>query len=154
MAIKLAYHEFPAVADTMAIVVLTFVLRTLPYALLVLWPALRTLPEMYLDAAAIEGYDRWGRAWHVALPLTRPAIIAAWGVAFALALGELPAANITAPASRTTLLAVRVWELLHTGVESRLAGVGLIMLAAIGLAGLAAAWALGRLYGLVVGSRR
>jgi iron(III) transport system permease protein len=78
--------------------------------------------------------------------LTLGALVAAWGVAFALALGELPATNFVAPPSRTTLLTVRVWELLHTGVESRTAGVGLIMLGAIGLAGLAAAWALRRIY--------
>ncbi len=145
MALIVAYLRWPAVYDTPLIVVLAYASRTLPYALLVLWPAVRGLPREFLDAAELAGHGPWGRIRRVALPLTRPAILAAWGVAFALALGELPAANLVVPPG-TTLLAVRVWELLHTGVESHLAGVGLVMLAAIGAAGAAAAWALGRAF--------
>ena len=55
-------------------------LRTLPYALLLLWPSLRAIPPEYLDAAALDGYGEWGRIRRVALPLTRDATIAAWGV--------------------------------------------------------------------------
>jgi iron(III) transport system permease protein len=146
MALVLAYHEVPLIYDTVAIVLLAFVLRTLPYALLVLWPALRSIPGAYLESAALDGYGPWGQVRRVAIPETRGAILAAWGVAFVLAMGELPAVNLVQPPSRTTLLAVRVWELLHVGVESRLAGVGLIMLAAIAAAGLLAVGALGRLY--------
>lgn len=146
MALVLGYEAVPPIYDTAAIVVLGYVLRTLPYALLVLWPALRRVPEAYLESAAVDGYGPWGQVWHVALPATRDALLAAWGVAFALALGELPATNLVEPPSRTTLLAKRVWELLHIGVESRLAGVGLIMLAAIAAAGALAYWWLGRVY--------
>lgn len=135
-----------SVYDSQAIVVLAYVLRTLPFALLVLWPSLRSIPQDYLDAAALDGEGPWGQVWRVALPMTRGALVAAWGVAFALALGELPASNLVEPPSMTTLLAKRVWELLHIGVESRLAGVGLVMLAAIAAAGLLATWSLGRLY--------
>ena len=146
MALVVAYLRWPAVYDSPSIVVLAYALRTLPYALLVLWPAVRALPQEFLDAAELAGHGPWGRIRRVALPLTRPAIVAAWGVAFALSLGELPASVLVVPPG-TTLLAVRVWELLHTGVESHLAGVGLVMLGAIGLAGAVAAWALGRAFG-------
>ncbi len=145
MALVVAYLRIPPVYDTPACVVLAYALRTLPYALLVLWPAVRALPGEFLDAAELAGYGPRGRIRRVALPLTRPAIVAAWGVAFALALGELPAAVLVVPPG-TTLLAVRVWELLHTGVESHLAGVGLVMLGAIAAAGSAAAWALARAF--------
>jgi iron(III) transport system permease protein len=146
MALVLAYRNVPILYDTPAIVVLGYVLRTLPYAVLVLWPALRSIPEVLLEAAALEGYGAWGRVWRVALPLTRGALVASWGVAFVLALGELPATNLVTPPG-TEILSVLVWGLLHTGVESHLAGVGLVMLAAFAAAGLLATGALGWAYG-------
>ena len=146
MALVVAYLPIPLVYDTPIRVVLAYMLRTLPYAVLILWPAVRSLPVEYLEAASLEGYGTWGQARRVAIPLTLGAIAAAWGVTFALGLGELPAANISAPPG-VMLVAVRIWELLHRGVESHLAGMGLVMLAFVALAGTLAAWGLGRIYG-------
>lgn len=145
MALVVAYFGWPRVYDSSALLVLAYILRTLPYALVVLWPAVRSLPPEYLEAAALEGYGAWGQARRVAIPLTRGAIAATWGVAFALAMGELPAANLVCPPGSMPL-AVLVWTLLHRGVESHLAGVGLVTLGAIGLAGTLAARGLGRAY--------
>jgi iron(III) transport system permease protein len=146
MALVVAYLPISWVYDTPIRVILAYMLRTLPYAVLVTWPAVRSLPGEYFEAATLEGYGPWGRARRVAIPLTLGAIGAAWGVVFALALGELPAANISAPAG-VMLVSVRIWELLHRGVESHLAGMGLVMLAAVAFAGTLAAWGLGRVYG-------
>lgn len=143
MALVLAYRDLPVIYDTPAILTLAYALRTLPYALLVLWPALRTLSDAHLDAAALDGHGLWGQVRTVALPLTLAPLAAAWGVSFVLALGELPAALVVEPPSLTPLLTVRVWSLLHTGVESHLAGVGLVLLGVVGAAGLATAWVLG-----------
>jgi iron(III) transport system permease protein len=134
MALKLAYLHFPAIHDTGAIVVLGYVARTLPYALLILWPALRAIPEEYLEAAAVDGYGPFARAFWVAVPLSLGPFVAAWGVSFVLALGELPATNILLPAGFNTLSSL-VWSLLHTGVESHLAGVGLILAFLFAVAG-------------------
>jgi iron(III) transport system permease protein len=134
------------VYDTPLRLLLAYVLRTLPYAVLVLWPALRSIPEVLLDAAALDGHGPWGQVRRVVLPLSRGALLAAWGVAFVLALGELPATNLVAPPGMD-ILSVLVWGLLHTGVESHLAGVGLVMLAAFAAAGLLAVAALGWVYG-------
>jgi iron(III) transport system permease protein len=146
MALVIAYLPISWVYDTPIRVILAYMLRTLPYAVLVTWPAVRSLPVEYFEAATLEGYGPWGRARRVAIPLTLGAIGAAWGVSFALGLGELPAANISAPPG-VMLVAVRIWELLHRGVESHLAGMGLVMLAVVALAGTLAAWGLGRVYG-------
>jgi iron(III) transport system permease protein len=160
LSLKLAYHaptpptEAPAVArilfavqtslhDTPAILVLAYAQRTLPYAVLVLWPAVGGLPREFLESALVDGYGRAGLVRRVALPLTRGPIAAAWAVAFVLALGELPASHLVLPPGHMTL-STRVWMLLHTGVESHLAGVGLILLTLYGLAGLGALWALDR----------
>ena len=59
---------------------------------------------------------------------------------------ELPSrarGDILLPPGEMTL-STRVWMLLHTGVESHLAGVGLLLVALYGLAGLAVLRSLGR----------
>lgn len=142
-ALVYGYRGFPRVYDSAAMVVLAGVLRTFPYALLVLWPAIRTIPREYLDAAAVDGLGTRGVVGRVAIPLTRGATFAAWGVAFTLSLGELPATNLVAPPGITPLSVV-IWGLLHTGVESHLAGVVLIMIGAVGAAGLITLAALAR----------
>jgi iron(III) transport system permease protein len=144
MALVLAYVRWPVVYDSPLLIVLAAVVRTLPFALLALWPVVRTIPPEWLDAAAVDGLGPSGQIARVAIPATRDALVAAWFVAFALALGELPATNLVAPPG-TTPLTVVIWGLLHTGVESQLAGVALILLAVIATAGALAAWALSRL---------
>ena len=146
MALVLAYRGLPRLYDSPMILVVAYALRTLPYALLVLWPALRAVPEPYLEAATLDGYDAAERAGLVALPLTRGATVAAWAVAFVLALGELPASHPVEPPGVSTM-AKFLWGLLHTGVESHLAGVALVTLAAFAVAGGLACLALGRVYG-------
>src|SRR5262249_2687054 len=144
MALVLAYIRVPLVYNSPLLIVLADLLRTLPFALLVIWPAVRAIPPAWLDAAAVDGYRPPGQVARVAVPATTSALLAGWFVAFALALGELPATNLVAPPG-TTPLTVVIWSLLHTGVESQLAGVALVLLAAVALAGGLACWALGRL---------
>ncbi|WP_435008471.1 ABC transporter permease [Tundrisphaera lichenicola] len=146
MALVVAYFDWPSIYGSPALLILAYILRTLPYALVVLWPAVRSIPPAFLELATLEGYGAWGQARRVAIPLTSGAIAAAWGVSFALAMGELPASNLVSPPG-TMPLAVLVWTLLHRGVESHLAGVGLVTLAVLGLAGSVAAWGLSRVYG-------
>jgi iron(III) transport system permease protein len=142
MALKLAYVDVPEICDSSAMIVLAQALRALPYVLLILWPFLRSFPQDYLDAAALDGYGPWGQMLRVVLPLSLRALIAAWMVALALGLGELPATDQVYPAGIEPM-SVFLWGLLHTGVESHLSGVALIMLMVIAAAGLAAAVALG-----------
>ncbi len=146
MAIKLAYQPGPApgpedgliahaldwlvlnVSDGPTIMILAYVVRTLPYALLVLWPSMQSIPQAWLDTTALEGHRPWGQAWWIARPSTRLTTRLAWGTSFVLALGELPASNLVRPPGIPTL-AGRTWSLLHTGVESYLAGVTLVLIA-------------------------
>jgi iron(III) transport system permease protein len=135
MALVLAYHAIPVVYDSPAMVVMAETLRTLPYSLLMLWPFLRSFPQDYLDAAALDGIGPWGQVFRVVLPLSRRPLVAAWAIAFAIGLGELPTTNLAAPPG-TQPMSVLIWGLLHTGVESHLSGVALIMLMVIAAAGL------------------
>lgn len=134
MAFKLAYIQIPFVHDTALIVVLALVARTLPYALAILWPVVRAIPDAYLESAALDGLSPSGRVRWIAWPIARPATFTAWSLCAALALGELPASSLVLPPGLTTLSA-RVWQLLHTGVESHLAGVALWLLLVYTIAG-------------------
>jgi iron(III) transport system permease protein len=130
MAMELAYLRIPSIYDSWIILAMAQSMRTLPYALLVLWPALRVLPRELLESASVDGLGEWGVVRRVALPLSARAILAAWAVTFILGFGELPATNLLQPPGLTTIT-FRIWTLLHTGVESHLAGVALVTLSVI-----------------------
>jgi iron(III) transport system permease protein len=142
MALKVAYLDWPELSDSPALTVLAQALRALPYVLLVLWPFVRSFPQDYLDAAALDGHGPAARMLRVALPLSLRALLAAWMVALALGLGELPATDRVYPPG-VRPMSVFLWGLLHTGVESQNSGVALIMLATIAAAGMVAAAAIG-----------
>jgi iron(III) transport system permease protein len=137
-----------AVYDRPLIVLLAFVVRSLPYAVLVLWPAARGVPNEHVEAARLDGYSARGVFRRVALPLTLGATFAAWGVAFVLSVGELPAMNLVEPPSHTMFVSKLVWSLLHTGVESHLAGVGLVLMTVIGGFGVVVGAVLAKVYRL------
>ena len=114
-------------------------IRALPLATLILWTTLATVPQAMLDAAASDGAGWWGRLFRIAIPQRWPAVAAAWLVGFAIAVGELAATVLVLPPQRSTAISVRVFQLLHYGVDDRLAAICLLMIAAIAaLTGIAA----------------
>ena len=144
MALVLAYRNVPVVYDFPGMIILAQTFRSLPYAILLLWPFLSSFPQDYLDAAAIDGLDRPRQFLRVVIPLALRPIVAAWAIAFAMGLGELAATNIATPPG-VPPVSVVIWGMLHTGVESTLAGVALIVLLVVAVAGLfatAAIWSL------------
>jgi iron(III) transport system permease protein len=138
MALVLAYRGLRVVYDSPAMVVMAEIFRSLPYAILIIWPFIRSFPQEHLEAAALDGLTPWGQLARVVIPLSRRALVAAWAIAFAIGLGELPATNLVVPPG-TQPMSVVIWGLLHTGVESHLAGVALITLIIMAAAGLCAA---------------
>ena len=115
--------------------------RALPIATLILWLALASVPQVMLDTAATDGSGWWGRLLRIALPQRWPAVVAAWLIAFALAVGELAATILVMPPQRgATALSIQVFQLLHYGVDDRVAAICLVMVAGItALTGIAAA---------------
>lgn len=101
---------------------LVLTVRGLAPALLVVWHALRTLPTEMLDCAALDGAGWLGRLWRVALPNRIPAVCLAWVIALAVALADLAASILVAPPGMTTL-SIRIFGLLHAGVEDYVAGI-------------------------------
>jgi ABC-type Fe3+ transport system permease subunit len=121
-------------------------IRALPLATLILWPALASVPQAMLDMAATEGSGWWGQLFRIALPQRWPAVIAAWLVGFAIAVGELAATVLVMPpaAGGVTTISVRIFQMLHYGVDDRAAAVSLLMILGIAVITGAAAWMLGR----------
>jgi len=114
-------------------------IRGLAPATLILWHALRTVPQDLLDAAAVDGAGRWGRFWGIALRNRLPAVGLAWLVVLALSLGDLAATILVVPPGVRTL-SVRIFDLLHSGVEDRVAGICLAMVLVLAAAATASAW--------------
>ncbi|MBN2023421.1 MAG: iron ABC transporter permease [Pirellulales bacterium] len=107
---------------------LALFVRALAPATLILWHAFRTLPRELLDAAALDGAGRLGRLARVAIPCRRAALGLAWLVALAVALGDLAASVLVVPPGVTTL-SIRIFGLLHYGVEDQVAGICLAQIA-------------------------
>jgi len=117
-------------------------IRALSVATLILWPALSSVPQVMLDTAATEGCRWWGQLLRIALPQRWPAVAAAWLIALAIAMGELAATILVIrPQPRgATALSVRIFQMLHYGVDDHAAAISLLMVLAIAtLTGLAAA---------------
>lgn len=117
-------------------------LRGLPLATLILWHAFAAVPRELLDAAAVDGAGPIGRMVRVVLPSRASAVGVAWLVALAVCLGELAASILVVPPGVTTL-SIRIFGLLHYGVEDHVAGICLaqfILFAAIA----AGVWHIGR----------
>ena len=116
--------------------------RTLPWATLIVWTAVRTIPRTLLDVAAVEGAGPVVTLVAVVLPLRWPAFAAAWLVAVAVSLGDLAASILVVPPGITTL-SIRIFGLLHYGVEDDVAGICL----ALGGLVVALAWPIARWLG-------
>ncbi len=103
-------------------------IRALPLCALVLWYALRTIPDELLDSATLEGATPLVRFFAIALPQRRPAVAAAWLVALAIAWGELSASILVVPPGVITL-PIQIFGLIHYGVDDQVAGVSLAVMA-------------------------
>jgi len=122
--------------------VLVQMVRALPLVTLWLWSQLSSVPQDLLEAARSEGAGVLSQLTRVALPLRLPGLAAAGMIALVIAVGELPATLLVAPPGVTTI-SVRIFQLLHYGVDDRLAALVLSIFALLGVF-LAAAAAVGR----------
>ena len=122
---------------------LALVIRSFPLATLVMWHALRTIPEEMLEVASVDGAGPIRQLCSIALPCRLPAVALAWVVALAVSLGDLAASVLVVPPGVTTL-SIRIFGLLHSSVEDQVAGICLAMIALLAAVAAAAAWLAGR----------
>jgi iron(III) transport system permease protein len=115
----------PALAQT---------IRALPIAVLICWPALASISRRTLDAAQLDGLGRWGQLRWIAIPQRRPALLAAWLLAAAVAFGDLSHSLLVVPPGMDTIQR-RIFGLVHAGVDEQVAAASLLIIA--GYAGVA-----------------
>lgn len=113
--------------------------RFLPVASLLMAAGFASVPRNQLEAARVDGAGWLRTLGLVALPQTLAMTAATLVVCFALSAGELAATVLVMPPGPPTL-AVRLFSLLHYGVEDRVAAMSLVFLASIALLGGAAYW--------------
>jgi iron(III) transport system permease protein len=117
---------FPGVYGSSLMPVLAALARFTPFAAIVLAVQLRRIDPLLIEAARIiqsNRYQTWFRIW---VPMLVPGLVAACGVVFALTAGELGATLIVAPPGRATLT-MMIYNLLHYGATSAVAGLCLMM---------------------------
>ena len=113
-----------------------------PAALLFLWIVVRSVPQEMLDNARTDGVGPWKRLVYLGAPICRRGIGKATALAFALSMSELSATLLVTPPGVTPLI-VRLFGLLHYGVDAPAAAICLTLFAlCVLLAFVAAPWSL------------
>jgi iron(III) transport system permease protein len=123
--------------------VLAQLVVVLPLAILVSWYSLRSIPDDVLEMAKIDGAGSWTRLFSIVLPQRALALAAVWLIGFAVSFADLSASVLVAPPGVTTL-PVRIFGLLHAGVDDQVAGIGLNLLAGGALIATVIVWLLAR----------
>ncbi|MFM7591360.1 MAG: hypothetical protein ACKO85_06150, partial [Isosphaeraceae bacterium] len=106
--------------------------RLLPLAVLWVWPAVASRSRALSDLLQLDTLPAHRKFIQVVLPGIGPLLAAAFFIIFALAFAELPASNIVTPPG-IDIFTIRLWGLMHTGLESHLAAVVLLALILITL---------------------
>ncbi len=120
--------------------VLAALARYTPLAALVMIATLRRQNPELIDAARLLQANRVRRWLLIRLPLLAPGLLAAASVVFCLTLGELSATlMIAAPGSPT--LTMRIYNYLHYGASSTVAGLTLVLTALVLILGVLTALA-------------
>jgi iron(III) transport system permease protein len=123
----------PSVALTM---------RSLPWSVLIIWFAFRTISGQTLENASLEGAGSMARLLWIAIPQRIPAIALAWLVAFTVAVGDLTSSILVMPPGVDSL-SIRIFGLIHSGVDDHVAAICLLIIAGMFLVSAIAAY-LGR----------
>ncbi len=100
------------IRDSAIMLPLYYCVRFLPVAILILYGAFSRLPGRYIDSARLDGAGQTSILFRVALPLSIRALVAAWLVAYVLALADVGGTVVVAPPG-LPLFAVRYATLIH-----------------------------------------
>jgi iron(III) transport system permease protein len=119
--------------DSSAMIILAGLLRTLPFAVMIQYPALAAIPDEVQEAAILDGTTPWQKLRFIEFPNTRTAIALSALVAFILALGELGTTFLVAPPGQSTL-SLRFFTLIHYGVYPDAASICLVLMGSVILA--------------------
>ena len=122
LAVQWLWMPWQTIYDSWAVIISAQVFRLMPIAVLLIWPSVQFKCKSINDLVRLDGLTAQQKFWRVKWPTTGPVALAATGVVFALSIGELPATNMVTPPG-VEMLSLRLWGLMHTGVESHLSAV-------------------------------
>jgi raffinose/stachyose/melibiose transport system permease protein len=94
--------------DTLLAIILPSIAFAIPLSVLVLSNFIRDVPRELFDSMRVDGASEWGTLWHLAFPLTRPALVTV-GIYNGLAIWNgflLPLILIQSPNQRPLPLAL------------------------------------------------
>jgi len=132
------------VYDSGAMLVLGQTAEYLPVAVIGFAVALLRLDKEPIEAARLGGLSETAILFRIRAPLLRPWFLVIWAIVFVLAIEDVEAAVLLAPAGRATL-AVRIMTLLHYAPDAQVSALCIIQVIVAALvlalvAGLGAAW--------------
>ena len=113
--------------DTLFAPWLAITIRCFPFAYLIIWYGLRSIPTTIFESAATDGASSLSCFWRVALPLLKPSLICSAVVCLAVSVGELSASVLVMPPGVTTV-ATKILSMIHYGADDQLAGLCLCCL--------------------------
>ncbi|MCA9245516.1 MAG: iron ABC transporter permease [Planctomycetales bacterium] len=113
--------------------------KALPPVILVLMFGFASIPQAVLETARLDGLGRWRACWHVGIASRRANLVAAWIAGFVVAWGELSATILVAPPGVSTV-PIRLFGLLHYGVQDQVAGICLVTILGVVILGATVAW--------------
>lgn len=114
-------------------------LQQVPIVYLTLRAALRALPRDLAEAARVGGAGPWRLVLRIILPLTAPALVAGFALAFVAALGNFGVPALLGVPGRYITLPVLMWQRLASSGPSVLADMAVLAVLIGGLAALAVA---------------
>jgi iron(III) transport system permease protein len=107
-------------------------IRFFPWAILILWPAVKSIPVEVRELPKLDGSGAWGEWSRVLIPLSGSAWLLAACVIAALSLGEVSATKLVTPPFRDVFI-LRLFAQMHYGPETTVAALALWELAPAGL---------------------
>jgi iron(III) transport system permease protein len=115
-------------------------LRALPWAILIIWLAFRSIPAETLESAELDGAGPMARFLRIGAPQRPAAFALAWLLSLVISTGDLAASILVIPPGIDTL-PVRIFGLIHAGVDDQVAAICLTIILAV-LAAAAIGWML------------
>jgi iron(III) transport system permease protein len=114
--------------NTIAAPVIALTIRALPFTTLVLWFASRSISPNTMHSARLDGCTNWQLWWRIIIPQRRWFWLLAFFVAYTTSWNEVGTlSNMVVPPG-INLVSKEIFDLIHFGVEDRLAGLCLMTL--------------------------
>lgn len=108
-----------------------YLVRFLPFAVVMLWPVVRLVPREPREAARLEGQGPWREFWTVVWPMTRPGVLLCALLVAALSLGEVAASTRVETPGWESFIKL-LFDRMHNGVDNSVAALSVLLLGTIG----------------------